>query len=121
MPTEGIYRERAVVCFCSSVDEGDVLAFSPESVIRQVLYGNEYFQKEFGKQSWIICCRTVLDFRIGCRSFITLRTAWFFNAEIKMAFGCWLSIQQRVWQGPDGKSVIVAFRPGQYNGSLYQG
>lgn len=35
----------------SSVDEGDVLNVSPESVIRQVLYGNEFFRNEFGKES----------------------------------------------------------------------
>ena len=36
----------------SSVDEGDVNVPSPEAIIRQVLYGNEYFRKEFGKESW---------------------------------------------------------------------
>ena len=31
----------------SSVDEGDVLLVSPESLIRQILYGNRYLRKEF--------------------------------------------------------------------------
>ena len=35
----------------SSVDEGDAISVSPESIIRQVLYGNENFRKEFGKES----------------------------------------------------------------------
>ena len=35
----------------SSVEEGDVNLPSAESIIRQVLYGNTYFRKEFGKAS----------------------------------------------------------------------
>jgi hypothetical protein len=35
----------------SSVDEGDVNVPSAEAVLRQVLYGNEYFRREFGKES----------------------------------------------------------------------
>ena len=35
----------------SSVEEGDVNMPSAEAIIRQVLYGNTYFRKEFGKAS----------------------------------------------------------------------
>ena len=35
----------------SSMEEGDVNAPSAESIIRQVLYGNDWFRKEFGKAS----------------------------------------------------------------------
>ncbi|HTU49927.1 MAG TPA: hypothetical protein VMF56_04990, partial [Acidobacteriaceae bacterium] len=35
----------------SSVEEGDVNLPSAESIIRQILYGNTYFRKEFGKAS----------------------------------------------------------------------
>jgi len=35
----------------SSVDEGDVNVPSTESAICQVLYGNQYFLKEFGRES----------------------------------------------------------------------
>ena len=35
----------------SSVEENDVLSPSPESVIRQVLYGNRFFKREFGVTS----------------------------------------------------------------------
>ena len=35
----------------SSVEEGDVNSPSEESLIRQVMYGNEYFKKEFGTES----------------------------------------------------------------------
>ena len=35
----------------SSMEEGDVNAPSAEAIIRQVLYGNNWFRKEFGKAS----------------------------------------------------------------------
>jgi len=35
----------------SSVEEGDVNLPSSESIFRQILYGNTYFRKEFGKAS----------------------------------------------------------------------
>ena len=35
----------------SSVEEGDVNLPSAESIFRQILYGNTYFRKEFGKAS----------------------------------------------------------------------
>src|SRR5437763_15101579 len=35
----------------SSVEEGDVNAPSAEAIIRQILYGNEWFRKELGKSS----------------------------------------------------------------------
>jgi hypothetical protein len=35
----------------SSVEEGDVNAPSAEAIIRQILYGNEWFREEFGKTS----------------------------------------------------------------------
>ena len=35
----------------SSVDEGEVNISSSESLVRQILYGNQFFQTEFGKES----------------------------------------------------------------------
>ena len=35
----------------SSMEEGDVNAPSAEGILRQFLYGNEYFRKDFGKAS----------------------------------------------------------------------
>src|ERR1700741_798722 len=35
----------------SSMEEGDVNAPNAEAIIRQILYGNEWFRKEFGKAS----------------------------------------------------------------------
>src|SRR5579859_4313942 len=35
----------------SSVEEGDVNLPSPEGIFRQILYGNDYYRKDFGKAS----------------------------------------------------------------------
>jgi alpha-mannosidase len=45
----------------SSMEEGDVNAPSAEAIIRQILYGNDWFRKE--------CCPTVSDFLRRCPPF----------------------------------------------------
>jgi alpha-mannosidase len=46
-----VCRSRALVSRRSSVEEGDVNLPSAEGIFRQILYGNEYFRKDFGKAS----------------------------------------------------------------------
>ena len=41
----------------SSMEEGDVNAPSAEGIIRQILYGNNWFCKELGKAARNTCCR----------------------------------------------------------------
>src|SRR6202008_5046575 len=44
----------------SSMEEGDVNLPNAEGILRQILYGNTYFRKEFGKASeeymLLVCC-----------------------------------------------------------------
>jgi alpha-mannosidase len=59
----------------SSVEEGDVNLPSAEAIFRQVLYGNDYYRKEFGKASnelhdsdcfaFPLCCRRSWRMRAG--------------------------------------------------------
>jgi alpha-mannosidase len=103
----------------SSVDEGDVLNVSPESVIRQVLYGNEYFRNEFGKESCdymlpdcfgFPACMPSVWAHCGLTGFSTQKLTW--NSANGIPFNIGL------WEGPDGKSVIAAFNPGSYVGAI---
>jgi len=107
----------------SSVDESDLILVSPESLIRQILYGNEYFKKEFGKES--IDCMfpdspgypastpSILA-HCGLKGCSTqkLHSNWGPAVAIPFNIG--------VWEGPDGRSVIAAFDPGCY-GDAYKG
>ena len=65
----------------SSMEEGDVNAPSAEAIIRQILYGNEWFRKELGKTSAESCCPIASDFLPLCLPFSALRSEGLFDAE----------------------------------------
>ncbi len=103
----------------SSVDEGDVNTPSAESLIRQVLYGNEFFRREFGRESCDYMLPDCFGFpasmpsiwaHCGLLGFSTQKLTWGSAVGIPFKIG--------VWEGPDGKSIIAAFDPGDYVGSI---
>ncbi len=103
----------------SSVDEGDVNVPSAEAIIRQVLYGNDFFRREFGKESVDYMLPDCFGFpasmpsiwaHCGLLGFSTQKLTWGSAAGIPFEIG--------VWEGPDGKSVIAAFDPGAYVGAV---
>jgi alpha-mannosidase len=103
----------------SSVEEGDVNNPSEESLIRQVLYGNEYFRREFGKASDEYMLPDCFGFpaslpsilaHCGIKGFSTQKLTW--GSAVGIPFNVGL------WQGPDGRSVIAALNAGDYNGTL---
>ena len=118
----------------SSVEEGDVNLPSAESILRQVLYGNTYFRKEFGKASAEYMLPDCFGFpaslpsilaHAGVKGFSTQKL----NAQWQPAplVGGPNSPEQTpegipfnvgVWEGPDGKTVIAALNPGNYEGTI---
>lgn len=103
----------------SSVDEGDVNVPSAEAVIRQVLYGNEYFREAFGKESVDFMLPDCFGFpasmpsiwaHCGLKGFSTQKLTWGSAMGIPFKIG--------VWEGLDGKSVVAAFDPGSYVGAI---
>jgi alpha-mannosidase len=119
----------------SSMEEGDVNLPSAEGIIRQVLYGNTYFRKEFGKASNEYMVPDCFGFpaslpsilaHAGVRGFSTqkLNAAW----QPAPKVGGPDSVEQTpegipfnvgLWVGPDGRSVIAALNPGSYTSSVY--
>jgi len=103
----------------SSVDEAEVNISSPESIIRQVLYGNEFFKKEFGVESkdimlpdcfgFLASMSTIWNY-CGMLGFSTQKLYWQSAAGIPFNVG--------VWNGPDGKGVIAALAPTSYVSSI---
>ena len=103
----------------SSVDEGDVNVPSAEAIIRQVLYGNDYFRREFGKESLDYMLPDCFGFpaslpsiwaHCGLKGFSTQKLTWGSAMGIPFKIG--------VWEGPDGQSVLAAFDPGPYVGAI---
>jgi len=103
----------------SSVDEGDVNVPSAEATIRQVLYANDFFRREFGKESVDFMLPDCFGFpasmpsiwaHCGLKGFSTQKLTWGSAVGIPFKIG--------VWEGPDGKSVIAALDPGAYVGAI---
>jgi len=103
----------------SSVDEAEVNISSSESIIRQVLYGNDYFRKEFGtaNQDYLLpdCFGFIADLPsvlhyCGLLGFSTQKLTWHSAVGIPFNVG--------VWNGPDGKGVIAALNATSYSGGV---
>lgn len=103
----------------SSVDEGEVNISSSESLVRQVLYGNDYFKKEFGTESVDYMLPDCFGFlanvpsiwnHCGILGFSTQKLSWKSAAGIPFNVG--------IWNGPDGKGIIAALNAMDYNGGV---
>ncbi len=103
----------------SSVEEGDVNMPDGEALVRQVLYGNEFFRKEFGKQSSEYMLPDCFGFQAslpsilahcGIKGFSTQKLTWGSAVGIPFNIG--------VWEGPDGTSVVAALNPTSYTSKI---
>lgn len=118
----------------SSVEEGDVNLPSAESIIRQILYGNTYFRKEFGKASdeymlpdcfgFPASLPTILA-HAGIKGFSTqkLGSDWqpapvVGGPDSPEETPAGIPFNVGVWEGTDGESVIAALNPLEYVGGI---
>ncbi len=118
----------------SSMEENDVNSPSAESIIRQILYGKEYFRREFGKTSAEYMLPDCFGFpaslpsilaHCGIKGFSTqkLSSSWQPAPHVggpdsveKTPEG--IPFNVGVWVGPDGNYVIAALNPGDYGGQV---
>ncbi|MFZ0773925.1 MAG: glycoside hydrolase family 38 C-terminal domain-containing protein [Candidatus Sulfotelmatobacter sp.] len=116
----------------SSMEEGDVNAPSAEAIIRQVLYGNDWFRKELGKASAEYMLPDCFGFpsslptilaHSGVKGFSTQKLVWGSSAPgggpeslEKTPEGTPFNVG--VWVGPDGESVLAGLNPGDYAGGI---
>lgn len=103
----------------SSVDEGEVNISSSESLVRQILYGNEFFRKEFGTESvdymlpdcfGFLCNLPTVFNHSGLLGFSTQKLTWRSAAGVPFNVG--------VWNGPDDKGIIAALNATDYTGRV---
>ncbi|MDQ2945969.1 MAG: alpha-mannosidase, partial [Acidobacteriota bacterium] len=116
----------------SSMEESDVNSPSAESILRQVLYGNRYFQKEFGHSSAEYMLPDCFGFpetlpsllaHAGVKGFSTQKLTWGSAAPVggphspeETPEGTPFNVG--VWTGPDGNQVLAALNPGSYSGDV---
>jgi alpha-mannosidase len=116
----------------SSMEEGDPNSASAESIIRQILYGSQYFRREFGRASAEYMLPDSFGFpaslpsilaHLGLKGFSTQKLYWKSAARV----GGPNSIERTpdgvpfnvgVWMGPDGRGVIAAFNPRPYDSNV---
>ena len=116
----------------SSMEENDVNNPSAESIIRQILYGKEYFRRDFGRTSAEYMLPDCFGFpaslpsilaHTGIKGFSTQKLTWH-SATTAGGPGSaqdtpkGIPFNVGVWEGPDGKSVIAALNATDYSGNI---
>ena len=99
----------------SSVDENDANIPSLESFVRQTLYGNHFFQREFGIQSDDYLLPDCFGFPASLPTIFTHEGLKGFSTQ-KLTWGSAIGVPFNIgtWVGPDGSSVLAALNPGAY-------
>jgi alpha-mannosidase len=116
----------------SSMEESDVNSPSAESIIRQVLYGSNYFRNDFGRTSAEYMLPDCFGFpaslpsilaHMGLKGFSTQKLTWGSAASVggddspeRTPRG--IPFNVGLWEGPDGRRIIAAFNPGNYSGDV---
>ncbi|MGA7300644.1 MAG: hypothetical protein WBX10_10075, partial [Candidatus Sulfotelmatobacter sp.] len=116
----------------SSMEEGDVNTPSAETIIRQILYGNNWFRKELGRASAEYMLPDCFGFpaslptilaHSGVKGFSTQKLVWGSSApgggpESPEQTPEGTPFDVGVWVGPDGESVLAGLNPGDYSGGI---
>jgi alpha-mannosidase len=118
----------------SAMEESDVNSPNAESIIRQILYGKQYFRKDFGKTSAEYMLPDCFGFPASLPSILSHSGIKGFSTQ-KLSSG-WqpaphvggpdspektpegIPFNVGLWEGPDGRSVMAALNPGSYGGSV---
>lgn len=103
----------------SSVDECDANSPSTESILRQVLYGNAYFRRAFGKESHDYMLPDCFGFQAALPSVLAhCGLAGFSTQKLSWGSAVGIPFNLGVWEGPDGRGLVAALNPGSYASAI---
>lgn len=104
----------------SMLDAVDVNLVSPESLIRHILYGNAFFEREFGRRCNDLFLPDGFGFgfalptiaaHCGLKGFSSQKFInWMAPAEIPFEVG--------FWRGPDGNGIVAVLDPEAYGDGI---
>ncbi|UYP44531.1 hypothetical protein NEF87_000816 [Candidatus Lokiarchaeum ossiferum] len=103
------------------LDETDALVPSVESMIRNILYGDRWVRKEFGKTSKDYMIPDCFGFpanmpsvltHCGIQGFSSQKLTW--NSAVGIPF------EIGIWKGPDGAELVSALNPRAYVSQLFR-
>ncbi len=106
----------------SQYENGDVNIPSPEAILRNILYGNKYFEEKFGKTTTDIFLPDCFGFgwalpsimkHAGLNGFTTQKLSWG-SALGKVPFDL------GIWRGVDGSEVYANLMPLSYRHKLQE-
>ncbi|HEY0083119.1 MAG TPA: glycoside hydrolase family 38 C-terminal domain-containing protein [Pyrinomonadaceae bacterium] len=116
----------------SSMEEGDPLLPSAESIMRQILYGSQYFRQEFGRTSAEYMLPDSFGFpasfpsilsHMGLKGFSTQKLYWGSAAEVggpdsPQRTPAGIPFNVGIWEGPDGRGIVSALNPRPYDSNV---
>lgn len=99
----------------SAYENGDVNIPSPEALFRNILFGNSYFDKTFGKRSADIYLPDCFGFGWALPSIMHHANLMGFTTQ-KLAWGSAYGVPFDIgkWQGVDGEQVYASINPHDY-------
>jgi alpha-mannosidase len=116
----------------SAMEESDANTLAAESIVRQILYGSQYFRREFGHASAEYMLPDSFGFpsslpsilaHMGLKGFTTQKLYWGSAARVggpdsleRTPPG--IPFNVGFWEGPDGRGVIAAFNPRDYTSNV---
>lgn len=105
----------------SAFENGDVNVPSPEALFRNILLGNEYFEKNFGKRSCDIFLPDCFGFGYALPSIMHHANLKGFTTQ-KLTWGSAYGIPFDIgkWYGVDGNFVYANTNPGAYVKTLHK-
>lgn len=103
----------------SCIEEGDVNSPSMESIVRQVLYANDFFRSEFGIASSEFMLPDCFGFPADLPTALAFSGLKGFSTQ-KLTWGSAVGIPFNVgqWVGLDGESITAALNPGSYGSDI---
>jgi len=101
----------------SMIEACDVIVPSPEALVRQILYGNNFFKEEFGKTSLDILLPDCFGFP---NSLPTIAVHCGLKGFSTQKFDRWGGFRPSPfsigrWEGVDGSKITTVLKPGAYD------
>ena len=107
----------------AAVESFDALVPSPESILRQILYGRRWFARELGVESRDLFLPDCFGFPATLPTLASHAGIVGFSTQ-KLRRGPLLRAARPIpfpygrWRGPDGSELLAALDPGEYSGRL---